>query len=266
MSRAVAKYAEIFRITLQSQLAYFYDQILRGIFFVVVMFVFVQLWRTTYGVTGAGSISGFSLQDMIWYLVMTETIALSTPRVHARISEEVVSGDLAYTLNRPFNYLGFHYFSMLGEIFVRAPVNFLIGASVSYLLVGGFAFDWSGFVPVVIAFLLSVSVQFFMNGTIGLLAFWVEDVNGLFLLVNRVQWILGGLLLPVDILPKALAKVALALPFRHLMYGPAKLMVKYSWTEFLAVARGQLLWLLAFGAIASVLYRWGVSRVNVNGG
>lgn len=266
MSRVAAKYAEIFRISLQNQMAYIYDQILRGIFFVVVMFVFVQLWRTTYWVTGAKSISGFALQDMIWYLVMTETIALSTPRVHARISEEVVSGDLAYSLNRPFNYLGFHYFSMLGEVLVRAPVNFLIGAGVAYLLVGGFAFDWQGFGPVVFTFLLSLSIQFFMNGTIGLLAFWAEDVNGLFLLVNRAQWILGGMLLPIDIFPEALARVAEALPFKHLMYGPAKLMVKYSWAEFLIVVKGQVLWLAVFGVIAALVYRRGVSRVNVNGG
>lgn len=44
--------------------------------------------------------AGFTLTDMIWYLAMIESIALS--RAHIQISEEVKSGDLAYALCKPY--------------------------------------------------------------------------------------------------------------------------------------------------------------------
>ncbi|MBI3977662.1 MAG: ABC-2 family transporter protein [Chloroflexi bacterium] len=94
----IAKYGAVLKVTLLSSLAYGQDVAIRALFMAVVLVVFVQLWTTTYDATGGGTIAGFTLANLVWYLVLTETVVLSAPRVSAKIDQEVKSGDLAYGL------------------------------------------------------------------------------------------------------------------------------------------------------------------------
>ncbi|HZY42399.1 MAG TPA: ABC transporter permease, partial [Anaerolineae bacterium] len=68
LSRSVSKYAAITRINLQSNLAYIGEFAYRSIFMVLILYVFIQLWRTTYSVVGTDRIAGLSLTDTLWYL------------------------------------------------------------------------------------------------------------------------------------------------------------------------------------------------------
>jgi len=75
------KYIEMFRVTLASQLAYVYDVLLRQIFLVIIMFVFSQLWRTTFRLQPAATIEAFSFNQMLWYLAASESIVLALPQI-----------------------------------------------------------------------------------------------------------------------------------------------------------------------------------------
>src|SRR3970040_1073292 len=97
LAKSINKYSAITRINLLSNLAYVGELAYRSIFMIVILYVFVQLWRTTFSAAGAERIAGLSLSDTIWYLVMTETVMLSKIRVAGKIAEEVRDGSLAYT-------------------------------------------------------------------------------------------------------------------------------------------------------------------------
>ncbi|HHY32885.1 MAG TPA: hypothetical protein GX515_07705, partial [Firmicutes bacterium] len=68
------KYLAVLALSVENATTYFLDTLVRTIFMAVVIFVFVHLWRTTYSVTGRPTIAGFSVAQMIWYLVITESI------------------------------------------------------------------------------------------------------------------------------------------------------------------------------------------------
>lgn len=261
----MAKYVEVLKVTLQNRLAYVYDQIFRSLGMVIHIFIFVQLWRVTYSNVG-GSIGGFTLPQMVWYLVVTETIVTSAPRFNGRIDAEVRAGDVAYSLNKPYSYLWFQYASYLAEWLFLLPVNFAAGALVAGPLVGGFPWRWEALPAALLAVWMGASIQFFEIAAVTLLAFWLEDTRGLWLLVERAQWLLGGLLLPVEAFPGFLRRLAEVLPFRNVVGGPARLAVDFSWQEFGRLAGNQGIWLLVFAMVATVVFRLGVSRINVNGG
>src|SRR3982074_82387 len=117
-------------------LIYDRDLVVRSVFMLVVLVTFVQLWTTTYNAINEPIIAGFSLRDLVWYLVITEVIALSTPRIAQTIDTEVRSGDVAYALARPYSYPLFHLASFWGETLVRLPINALVGSSVALIAVG----------------------------------------------------------------------------------------------------------------------------------
>lgn len=266
MKKTFLKYAEVASITMRSAWAYVWNQLISSFFLVVIIFVFVQLWKVTYASQGQAVIDGFRLEEMIWYLVASEAIILSLPRVHAVLEQEVKDGDLALRLNKPYSYLAFHYASFLGEALLKLVTMLLVGGGTAYLLVGGFDFRWEGAPALLLIYLTTHALNFFYIASVGLMAFWVEEVIGLHLLFDRLKWILGGMLLPIEAYPEAAQRVVQYLPFQHMIGRPAHLFVKFNWMDTWALLQNQLVWLLLFGLLCQGIYRLGVRRVDLNGG
>jgi ABC-2 type transport system permease protein len=260
------KYFEVARTNLRSRWAYLWDQVLSTIHLAFIMFVFVQLWKVTYASSSPEAFAGYSLPEVIWYLVGTEAIITSLPRIHSVLASEVKNGDLAIRLNKPYSYLLFHYSAFLGEGLVRLATSLAVGGLTAYLLVGGFAFRWEALPVLLLLYLSTTMLHFFYSGVIGLAAFWVEDVFGLYLLLDRLKWMLGGMLLPVELYPAAVRRVVEALPFQYMIAAPARLFVKFSWAGAAQLAMSQAVWLVVFGLVCTTVYRLGVRRVDVNGG
>lgn len=267
MIAAARKYLEVARVTVRSQWAYVGNEVLGCSGVVVILFIYFQLWTTTYSVAGAGGqLADYSLAEMLWYLTAAEAIVLSLPPIHAVLESEVKSGELAIRLNKPYDYLLFHYSAFLGQGLVRAAILMAIGGAACWLMVGGFALSWHAIPALVVAYVTTHALHFCYNGSIGLAAFWVEDVSGLFFLFDRLKWLLGGFLLPVELYPEVVRPIVEALPFRHMIAGPARLLVKYSHEAALELLASQAVWLVIFGLLCRALYRAGVRKVDIHGG
>jgi ABC-2 type transport system permease protein len=264
LSRSIGKYAAITRINLQSNLAYIGEFAYRSIFMVLILYVFVQLWRTTYSVVGTDQIAGLTLADTVWYLVMTETIMLSKIRFAGKVAEEVRDGSLAYTVSRPYSYLLYHFFHGIGDTLLRMVINFLAGGILVTLLVG--PLPPTNLFAVFVTVMLAIILDFCFNGLIGLMAFFTEDVDSWSLIYQKILFILGGMMIPLDFMPAWLRDLSLALPFNYTIYAPARLFVKFDWASFASVAANQLLWIVVFAVVLSLMFRWGMRRVSINGG
>jgi ABC-2 type transport system permease protein len=60
--------------------------------------------------------------------------------------------------------------------------------------------------------------------------------------------------------------VAAHLPFTSIAYGPARLAADFDVARFLGTVALQIFWLVVVGAVAALVYRGGIRRINVNGG
>lgn len=266
MTPKLRKYSQVLAVTAQSTLAYPIDVLARAGFMAVVIFVFIQLWAVTFQVSGRSSVAGFDLPRMIWYLVLTETIIMSCPRTFTRIDQDVKSGDLAYALNRPYNYALFQYATYMGNGLLALPVNFAVGAVLALALAGSPPIPALAWPAVVVASLLAMSLNFVVELGIGLLAFWFEDTYAFFWIYQKIVFTLGGLFLPLDLFPPVLRQVAANLPFTSISYAPAKLAAAFDVERFLDTVATQIFWLAVLAAVVTLIYRGGVRRVNVNGG
>jgi ABC-2 type transport system permease protein len=195
---------------------------------------------------------------------MTETIMLSKIRVAGKIAEEVRDGSLAYTVGRPYSYLLYHFFYGIGDTLLRLAINFAAGSILVTLLVG--PMPASNLPAVFVVVMLAVILDFCVNGLIGLLAFFTEDVESFVLIYNKVLFILGGMMIPLDFFPGWLRDVSLALPFNYTVYAPARLFVQFDWGRWLSVIAAQALWIAVFMLLLGLMFRWGMKRVSINGG
>lgn len=260
------KYIEMFKVTLASQLAYMYDVLLRQTFLVVIMFIFAQLWRTTFRLQESGIIESFSFNQMLWYLAASESIALSLPQVGRDIDEEVKSGAVAYSLNKPYSYPLFYYARYLGNAVFRLALNLLVAGTVTWLLAGAPRWTLRSAAAGLISIILAFTMDFWAQFSIAVLAFWVEDTWAFRFLYSRILIVLGGVLLPLDVLPPIVRRISGYLPVSQVVYGPAKTLLYLEVKSWLALISGQALWIAALTMLAHWLFGLGVKRLGVQGG
>jgi ABC-2 type transport system permease protein len=265
--RRARKYLAVAGMGFRTATAYRGEYLLRSVFLALILYVFTVLWRTVYSATGAQVIEGFRLRDMVWYLVITESIIFARPRLAGRIDAEVKAGALAYTLVRPYSYVLYHYAQTLGEAAARGLMSFVVGGAAVSLLIGPPPFRLAGAGWFAVALLLGVTIDFLLTFAVGLLAFWVEETSPFALIHDRLLMLLGGMMLPLEIFPPLLRAVAGWLPMSMVLYAPARLLVGGAGapaaTRVIAI---QAAWVIGAAAICRLAFRAGVRRVNVHGG
>jgi len=263
---ALRKYTWVGFTAARSNSAYLSEVLTRILFMVVVLFIFLHLWRATYGQTQSDQLGGLTLAQMLWYVSMTEALTLSTPVITREVDQDVRTGALAVQLTRPLNYPLYRLFMALGERAVRFPINMLVGAAVAWLLVGPIPFTVGGLLLFAVSLPFAFVLNFLGLFLIGLGAFWMEDTSGLFLIYSRVTMILGGMLIPLELFPEGWQSILKILPFSSMVYGPAHLFVQPD-PAFLAdllVRQGAAI--IVFAVVIVVLYRAAIKRINANGG
>ena len=264
--RQAGKYWAIFQASVASSLAYINEIAFRAVVLVALMVIFVQLWQTTYSAQSSSHLGAFTIRDIIWYLALVETLATSVPALNRRIDGEVRSGDLAYLLGRPCNYVYYQYAYYLGERVVRLAMALLVASALALIFVGPPPISFWGLLAAPLVFFLSISIDFGALFAIGLLAFWTEETESFALIYSRLVLVLGGVLVPLELFPEPLGSIARVLPFAALLYGPARTIIKFDLGQFGALLAQQGLTLAALALLVAGIYRLAVRRVNINGG
>src|SRR5262249_20316532 len=137
---ALSKYTWVAYTSIRSNLAYAGEIAARTTFMATVLYVFMRLWTAVYSGAGVNHLGGLSLGQMLWYLMMTEAIILSAPRVSLEVDEDVRTGRVAVQLLRPISYALSLLGKAMGERIVRFAVNILSGSIVALILVGPIPF------------------------------------------------------------------------------------------------------------------------------
>jgi ABC-2 type transport system permease protein len=263
--KALAKYLAITRTQIINSAAYPFDLATRSLMIVMFMFVFMQLWQATYRALGQANIAGLSLRETMWYLMLAETIVLSKPRLTNSIAEQVKDGSIAYLLNKPYDFLLYHFSVALGDGIIRLSFNAAAGGIIVWLMVGPPP-DLFGIPCVLVAIAGAWLIDCTLTAMIGLAAFVTEDVAAFDWIYAKFVLILGGVLIPLDFFPDWLRGVVQALPFAYATYHPARFFVQPDPARFVALVLGQALWFGALALLLALVYRRGVARLTINGG
>jgi len=259
------KYWAVFKTQLLNNFAYAGDWASGSMAIVLFMWIFAQLWRVTYSAVGTKQIAGLTQHDTLWYLLLAEVIMLSKPRLSRTIAQQVRDGSVAYLLNKPYNFLLYQCSVGLGDSVLRLVANALAGGAIVWLLIGPPP-NPQGWPLVFVAVVLAWLIDFCLATMIGLAAFVTEEVRAFEWIYQKILFILGGLLIPLDFYPPWLQTIAKATPFAYMLYGPARLFVEPSLLRFGEVVLGQVVWLAVLATLLTLFYQRGMTKLAINGG
>jgi ABC-2 type transport system permease protein len=265
---ALRKYGAVARMTALAAFMYRGDLLIRCSSMGMILFVFVQLWTATYELGGFTTIAGFTLPAMLWYLVVTETATHTADATNLvqRIGEEVKSGDITRVLVRPYSYVGYQFGVYCGELTLRLPATALVAALVVWLAVGGPPTNLQGLLLGCLSTFVSLGVIFLVCIGIGLLAFWFEEPLPFWWVFQKLLFTVGGMFMPLELLPRWLADIAIVLPFASVAYAPGRIFLGQVGDGIWSVLGLQLLWAGILWLAVSALYERGLRKLAIQGG
>lgn len=268
----MSKYWYAINIGIQNTLVYRANFLFRSVFGLIPLMATIFLWRAVFaGKSDGPEVAGYTLAGMTSYYLLVTLVDMLTAVTDDdwQIAADIREGNINQFLLKPIDYLSYRlclfganrliYTSIAAVpviLFILVQRRYFV-PPVSLPAMGCFA----------LATVLTGLLQFLMSYTMALLAFWVLEVSTFIFILFAFEYIAGGHLFPLDILPGWLAHFLNYTPFPYQIFFPVS--VYLGRTTGAAVWQGLLIescWVAIFYALARLAWRRGIRKYTAFGG
>jgi ABC-2 type transport system permease protein len=261
---ALSAYPTLLRVGFAAAVAY-RAEMLVWMLTMTMPFVSLALWSA---VSAAGPVGRFHQADFIAYFLATIVVRqLSGSWVVWEIIQEIKAGSLAGRLLKPIHPL----VSYSAENVAAIPLRALFAAPLAAIGIahagGRLPSEPWAIVSFALALLGAWVITFFVMTLIGTLSFFIESSASIFDIWIACFMILSGYLVPLELFPSWVRKVADVLPFRYTLGFPVEILIGMSTRA--DIVRGLVIqWTYCGASVLAALAFWraGVRRFGAFGG
>lgn len=268
---AVRKYLHVINIGIQNTMVYRVNFFIRAVFGLVPLMATIFLWRAVYEGKEDPTVAGYTLAGMIsYYLLVTIVDALTgVTEDDWHIAADIKDGNINQFLLKPIDYMLYRlalFFS--GRLIYTAVAFFPV---LVFVLVQREYFEFPAspayFGLFLVSLVLTALLQFFMSYTMAMLAFWVLEVSTFIFILFAFEYVAGGHLFPIDILPPGLAYVLKFTPFPYQLFFPVSVYLgRVEGTELWQGFAIQAFWTVFFLLFARWVWSRGIKKYTAVGG
>jgi ABC-2 type transport system permease protein len=229
--------------------------------------IYLLVWSAAANAQG-GSIGGLSASDFAAYFIASLLVnQLTFSWVMWEFEEYIRGGELSANLLRPIHPIHIDVCENVAHkaltMVVVVPAIILLSA----LFKPTWNFElWSllAFVPAIV---LAFALQFLLDWTLALSAFWTTRTESANQLFEAVFLFFSGRLAPLSLFPAALVTISFVLPFRWTLFFPIELILgNLTPSEALWGMAIQLGWIAAALLLMRFVWRIAVRRFSAVGG
>jgi viologen exporter family transport system permease protein len=264
------KYAHVINIGIQNTLVYRMNFLFRSVFGLIPLFATISLWRAIYSGRDA-AVAGYSLAQMTsYYLVVTMVDVLTAVTEDDwQIAGDIKDGNISQFLLKPIDYLTYRLClygagRLVFTVCAVLPVTLFIVAQRAYFVlpadvatVGWFA----------LSLVFTALLQFFISYSMALLAFWVLEVSTFIFIVFAFEYIAGGHLFPLDILPAGIQRALNFTPFPYQLFFPVNIYLgRVTGAVLYQGLVVQAAWVVAAYWLARFIWNRGIRKYSAVGG
>ncbi|MDE1873576.1 MAG: ABC-2 family transporter protein [Candidatus Micrarchaeota archaeon] len=222
MFRMIDRYAAVLIIGFKQQLAYKKDYFISLGFRIFASFIMIAVWTAVYLNSSVSNIGGLTLPQMYIYFFLINAIAIASwnEPVAENIQDDIQNGTITTALVKPVAYTAQVFFSSLGNnIFagLAVTVPFLILIS----FIGHLVLTLQSVAFFLMEIVLSFIVSTFIFFLIGTLAIYLTNIWGIIAVTESLYMLLGGGVVPLNLLPPWAGGIFAALPMQLSLYTPA---------------------------------------------
>lgn len=259
-------YTVVARAGVQTQFQYRTANWLYMVGMVVEPIVYLVVWSTVARANGGDlrgfTPGGFAAYYIVWTLVRNMNIVFTPFGWEHRIRQGTLSGMLLRPVH-PLHY-DIAYFAGWKVVAITLWIPLAIVMSLT------FKPDLSPNVAQVAAFLIAIWGAYLIRSlllfVLGMVTLWTTRVAALFELYFTAELLLSGRLLPLELMPDWVQRIADVLPFASTFGFPIEALVSdLTGRELLTGLGIQLFWVLAGTALSAIVWRRAVRHYGAVG-
>lgn len=261
------RYVKIFLLNFQQAFAF------RSTAFIWFLTALINVGGLMLFWTGAPStrlIHGWSSREIsTYYLFMLITSALLMPHQEHDVARlDIKQGGLAMFLLKPFPYVLVRFFSeipwrFMGGIFAIITAGILLSFTKIQIV---YVHSLPLLLLACLISFIGFTMAFIFKMILGLMAFWITEVHGLFETTEVIMVITVGYLMPIALLPNWLANIAYFSPFPYIVYFPTIIFEgKISLAQLFPIVAMQLLWFVVLFILYRAMWKKGIRKFSAIG-
>ena len=232
----------------------------RGVFYLLVIALLATFWDRVAAERLSGTLAPLlPAGGLAVYVGVTEWITLSVPAIHLRLEDDIRSGAIETHLLRPASYPLLRIAESCGGLLVRQGTLGAIGV-VALLLSVHAVPSATTLVCLVVLGALGGLVGILLFALVGMSAFWLRRTIPIYLCVQKMSFLLGGLFAPLTLYPAWLRGISEASPFAAQLYWPAAIVVSPGSATVSQAFTYEMLWIALLSTLLAVIWRTGLRR------
>ncbi len=267
MSNVLKRYKALFKISLKNELAYPTGVLLSSGIGMLELIVPIFVWLAIYTFSHVNVINGVNLSSTIIYFAVIGILMplLGWSGIVNVISNDIENGSIISALIRPMSYfnqliVGDLAFVMLSTVLVSIPVLILL------IILAHLSITLTTILLFVLFVAIGYAIIAFLGFIMGLMAFYLTNIDGIIASITEGTYILGGGMLPLVFFPSYIEHVLLLTPFPFMAFVPSATLtgiLSTSASESLIIVG--LIWIVIFGILSHFLWKKVSKRINVVG-
>ncbi len=163
-----------------------------------------------------GVISGTTFVFAAWSIFFYFSFSVLRLRDISRLMmQDIQSGNVEVLFSKPISYLFYRIWWQIGSgLYSFVVITTLAVIALGFIIGFPETMTIGIFIPtLILTFVCASILSLLLYSVVGLLSFWIEDINPVFWIVDKAVMILGGSYLPVALFPAFMYKIALYSPF-----------------------------------------------------
>lgn len=261
------KVIEIAKVNIKTSLSYIVAA--WGAFFVTTLqiFIFYYIWMSIYGAKPL--LVGVSKEQIISYIIISRILYTQiTWSFIYSIGQKIYTGAIAMDFLRPVDFQLATYIGRMGDLLAfgamtAIPAFIIVSLALGFFIphslvtIGAFLFS----------ILLALTIAFFVEFTIGIMAFYTTNSWGLQILYEALISFLSGAIIPIMFFPSWFKTIIEALPFKDMVYTPIAI--------YLGLIKGsavvdailfQAAWVVGLFVLSRTVFYFATKKITVQGG
>ncbi len=229
----------------------------------VLLLIYAYIFKYKGGLIGDTNFQIVAWSMFIYFAIMM----LKIRDINRNIMADIKSGTVEILFTRPINYLWYKIYYQSASGFFPFLYVTVAGVGILYFWIGipETMQSWFFVITCIITFIFSIINAFCIYILVGLLAFWIEDVESFRWIIDKFIMVLGGSYLPVALFPKILYVLAIYSPFGAAYFVTHT--VNSNWyIESSRVIPLQIFWAVVLVCAVYLVFKKAQKKLSVNGG
>ncbi|MDL2248351.1 ABC-2 family transporter protein [Tyzzerella sp. OttesenSCG-928-J15] len=223
--------------------------------------IFISYFFWKYALN-SNDVNGFTLINIILYFIFMKLLQIAyQPAMYTTYDlwNDINTGTIIVWLFKPISYPLYIFSKKLYRFFVSLIPSLIITFVAFYLvnlnvnvhnfLIGG--------ISSILGFIILYEIQFL----IGCLTFWLKNVITLRDTIMDILKLIGGLIIPLDFMPRTIQRISLYTPMSNIYYFPVKILIGNTNSINLMIL-SQVIWITLFAVAIKIIWKKGSYNIE----